>query len=320
MTLTLLLAALLPSAVIMRWFHTRDAEPEPRGALWKTFGWGVASIIPVLVVVRTYAGAVESITDPLMLGLAEAFLCAAVPEEFFKYVVVAGFATRLRDFDEPMDGIVYGVAASLGFATLENVLYVAEGGLVVALIRAVTAVPGHALYGAVMGVYVGRAVFEPARANRHMTLALFWPIVLHGLYDFPLLAAGAADEAGMPERGPGAWMLLVPLVLILSWVWVKSRVAELRAAQLAGGDAVATPVRPARPAGPPSPLMSRIRMIAGVVLTGGGALMALLVGVALLTGGVEEHERAEAALGTVMLAGPPLAVGLWLVVRERRRS
>jgi RsiW-degrading membrane proteinase PrsW (M82 family) len=68
-----------------------------------------------------------------------------------------------------MDGVVYGAVASLGFATLENILYVTPNGFAVAAARAFTAVPGHALLGVIMGYYVGRAKFhsnEQQRANR----------------------------------------------------------------------------------------------------------------------------------------------------------
>src|SRR4029450_10832400 len=64
------------------------------------------------------------------------------------------------EFDEPLDGVVYGVAVALGFATLENFLFVARLGLGVAWMRALFAVPAHALFGATMGYYAGRAKFD----------------------------------------------------------------------------------------------------------------------------------------------------------------
>ena len=81
---------------------------------------------------------------------------AAIPEEFVKLAILVGYNMRHHAFDEPMDGIVYGVVASLGFATLENMLFVFEGGISVAVSRAFTAVPLHAFVGAIMGYYVGR--------------------------------------------------------------------------------------------------------------------------------------------------------------------
>jgi RsiW-degrading membrane proteinase PrsW (M82 family) len=91
------------------------------------------------------------------------FFGAAIPEKLFKFAVLFFYCRRLTDFDEPMDGIVYGVTASLGFATLENVLYVLNGGIGHAIMRAFTAVSGHALFGAVMGSYFGLSHLTPGR-------------------------------------------------------------------------------------------------------------------------------------------------------------
>lgn len=228
----LIAAAVIPSLVLMFWFHRRDANPEPQGVLWRTLGLGVLTIIPVLVVVMFYRSALNDGVNYWRQGALVAFWGAAVPEEFFKYLVVVLYAARHREFDEPMDGVVYGVAASLGFATLENIMYVAQGGLGVAVLRAFTSVPGHALFGAVMGLHVGRARFAPRRAPLHLALALFWPILMHGLYNLPLLAAQAAAETGRGDEFPGLALLLTPLVLLLSTLYVVRTTRRLREDQL----------------------------------------------------------------------------------------
>ena len=228
----LIAAAVIPSLVLMFWFHRRDANPEPQGVLWRTLGLGVLTIVPVLVVVSIYRGALDDGLDFWRQGALIAFWGAAVPEEFFKYLVVVLYAARNREFDEPMDGVVYGVAASLGFATLENILYVTQGGWGVAVLRAFTSVPGHALFGAVMGLHVGRARFAPRRAPLHLTLALLWPILLHGLYDLPLLAAQAAAETGRGAEFPGLALLLTPLTLLLATLYVLRTTRRLREDQL----------------------------------------------------------------------------------------
>ena len=156
-------SALVPSLLLMWYFHRRDAFPEPQGVLWTTFGLGVVITVPVIAVVLVLDRVAEALTDPFAYGFASAFLGAAIPEELFKLLVLWFYAARHLQFDEPMDGIVYGVAASLGFATLENVLYVAEGGVPVAILRALTAVPGHAFLGAIMGFCVGQARFDEGR-------------------------------------------------------------------------------------------------------------------------------------------------------------
>ena len=101
--------------------------------------------MPVVVVaLPAYLLSSAFLENPLMIGFVNAFFGASIPEESFKYLVLTRYAMRRSSFDEPMDGLVYGVAASLGFATFENILYVSGGGLGVAVLRALTAVPLHA--------------------------------------------------------------------------------------------------------------------------------------------------------------------------------
>ena len=156
----LAVSAVVPSALLVWYFHARDLYPEPPRVLWTTFAFGVLSVVPVLVVGVPIHQLIAGIEVPLIRGFLEAFFVAAVPEEFFKLAVLLLYSMRRVEFDEPMDGIVYGVVASLGFATFENVLYVFDGGLGVAVSRAFSAVPFHAFAGAILGYYVGQAKFR----------------------------------------------------------------------------------------------------------------------------------------------------------------
>ena len=88
-----------------------------------------------------------------------------------------------RAFNEPFDGITYCVMISMGFATIENVMYVMDGGVTTALLRMVTAVPAHATFGIIMGYYLGLKKFDSE--NRYYGLkALGFAALLHGAYDF----------------------------------------------------------------------------------------------------------------------------------------
>ena len=236
-------AAVLPSLVLLVYFIRSDRFPEPLGGILGTFLLGVLTVVPVMIYVVPLQAAVEPrVTDPLALAATQAFLFAAIPEEICKLVVLIGFARQLKAFDEPMDGLVYGVVASLGFATLENVLYVAGGGagwFGIALIRAFSAVPGHAMLGAIMGFYIARAHFEPALAKAMYAKALLVPILLHGVYDFGLLATVNSDEAG--------WVLIGVAVLVLELVWALRLRRRLRRAQqtrLSENSATALAARP----------------------------------------------------------------------------
>ncbi|WP_164007597.1 PrsW family intramembrane metalloprotease [Pyxidicoccus trucidator] len=179
-------SAVVPSLLLFWYVYARDQRPEPHGLLLRTFLLGVATCAPVLPV----ALALQALGEPLAVGvwgsaLVRAFLGAAIPEEVFKFLVLYLYVWRKPAFDEPLDGVVYGVTASLGFATLENILYVSEHGLGVAILRAITAVPGHAFTGVIMGAFVGRAKLAEESSQRFGLLAagLAWATLLHGAYD-----------------------------------------------------------------------------------------------------------------------------------------
>ncbi|MCK7467851.1 MAG: PrsW family glutamic-type intramembrane protease [Desulfosudis oleivorans] len=129
----LAVSAIAPSLLIVWYFHKRDVYPEPPRVLWATFGLGVLTVFPVVAVEMVIQTAVNLAPGAVLRGALDAFCVAAFTEESFKLLVLLGFVWRRREFNEPMDGIVYGVVASLGFATLENVLYVFQSGVGVAI-------------------------------------------------------------------------------------------------------------------------------------------------------------------------------------------
>jgi RsiW-degrading membrane proteinase PrsW (M82 family) len=89
-----------------------------------------------------------------------------------------------------MDGIVYTIVASLGFACLENIMYVSEGGMTIALIRSVTAVPLHAFCSGIMGYYIGKAKFSKTNSKKYILEGLFYAVCIHGFYNFVLFIGG----------------------------------------------------------------------------------------------------------------------------------
>lgn len=264
----LALSAVVPSVLLMVYFHRRDAYREPILDLWLVFLAGIAIVGPVLLVARPLEPFIAAIEPPLVHGTAAAFLQAAIPEELFKFVVLWWVARRRRAFDEPMDGVVYGVAASLGFATLENVLYVSNGGLAVAVTRALTAVPCHAFLGAIMGYFVGVAAFDPSRRKLGGALALLVPITLHGIYDAPLLTAGRLAELGIsPQPWSVALLSIAPLVVVGEWIAAVRLSGHLRRRQLGEGAVV-----------------SRFERWSSYVLTAGGGVLASLGALVVLAG------------------------------------
>lgn len=297
----LIASAVVPSLLLLWYFRSRDVHPEPAGPLLATFVLGILIVIPVLLVGLPIARAVSELTNPWAYGCAEAFLVAAIPEETFKLLVVWRFSARRKAFDEPMDGIVYGVVASLGFATLENVLYVSSGGLHLALLRALTAVPGHAFLGAIMGAAVGRARFAAERG--HLWAAWTWPVVLHGLYDWPLLTLQGFERQGVvpPAMVQGGLVLATLAVLVL-----EGRVA-LRLARAFRDEQRAA-------LGLPAPVPARrgpaawARLVTGAGLATFGALVLLGAAVSLSEGTMAADGGTAGAAG--LFGALPVVLGV----------
>ncbi|REG26173.1 protease prsW family protein [Archangium gephyra] len=223
-------SAVVPSLLLLWYVYARDRNPEPRGLLLKTFLLGAAICVPVVPVamwLESLGRAWE--TGVWSTALVRAFLGAAIPEELFKYLVLRRYVWNKPAFDEPLDGVVYGTTASLGFATLENILYVGDGGLGVAVLRALTAVPQHAFTGVIMGAFLGRARFAADEAQRFGLLAagLGWAILLHGAYDTFL----------MTETG---FALLALPALLTSVGWGRGLYKGLQREQILLGTSLVT--------------------------------------------------------------------------------
>jgi RsiW-degrading membrane proteinase PrsW (M82 family) len=230
-------SGLLPSFILLGYFYAHDVNREPGKAILTTYALGIVILVPVAILELTAFGEFHAFNHPFLAGLIKAFWGAAVPEELLKFLVVVGYCARLRTFDERMDGMVYGAVASLGFAAMENVLYVAQANLSLAVTRAVTAVPCHAFLGAIMGYYVGQGRFDSKRRGRWQATGLGLVILLHGLYDFPLLTI---KEMRLNKTALSGTEVLVVVslstmamgVLLLEGYLAVSLVRRLRATQL----------------------------------------------------------------------------------------
>ena len=202
--MTVLLASLAPVFVILFYIYFRDKyEREPLGLLIKALLLGIIIVIPVifmerlLLILMPPAGKVGE-------AAYHAFVVAGMTEELFKFLALYLLVWKSPSFNEKFDGIVYAVFVALGFAGVENVIYVLEGGMQTAITRALTAVPAHAIFGITMGYYLGIAhMYKELRGN-YLARALLVPVILHGIYDFIL----------MVEIG---WLLLlfIPYVILL---------------------------------------------------------------------------------------------------------
>jgi protease PrsW len=178
------MAAVAPGIALLTYFYLKDKyDTEPLHMVIKIFLVGFLIVFPIMILQR---GLVLWLGDN---SFVYAFLISAGIEELVKWFVLYHMIYNHTEFDEPYDGIVYAAAVSLGFATIENVLFglthqASVGSL---LIRALLPVSGHAMFGVIMGYYLGRAKFSKGRKiGRYLLFSLLIPVFWHGVYDWVL--------------------------------------------------------------------------------------------------------------------------------------
>jgi len=302
-------------------------EPEPLALVLKVMGLGAASAVP--------AGVAELLLEGLPLfalpGVAGAaavgFIQVAPVEEACKLAPVLLFAWRKPAFDEENDGIVYAGASAIGFALLENVIYVARLGLGAGAARAFSAIPLHVFTAVLVGLHVGRARFAASRAARASLVlrggALAW--FVHGLYDMLAMSGSALA------------LLLLPLLAGLAAFGIVAlrKGRRLSLARWGSGPALVPPNSvsedAAVPAMAPSPVPRRSRRAAPThrcmpvvsrLLLAASALFWILL-VAGLWFTESGAEPGSAVLGGIMLTVIPVSMGVILEAawqKRRRRS
>lgn len=192
----LLAIALAPGFAIVVYIYLRDKhEKEPIGLLVRSFFFGIGSVIVTLLISAIIGTFVTINETDISEQAVHAFVIVALVEEFSKFIFVRGILYRNRNFNEPFDGIVYAVMVSMGFATLENVLYAFQGGMGVAIFRMFTAVPAHATFAILMGYYLGKAKHEHKKGY-YALHALGVATIFHGAYDYFLFISFV----------PGIWL------------------------------------------------------------------------------------------------------------------
>lgn len=239
----LFVCAVVPVFLILRWVDRQDLRPEPRRVVWTTFLLGALAAAPVCLAELGADALFTELLSPLHLPTVAhtavtTLLGVALPEELAKFAVLTLYARRHRAFDEPMDGLVYGAAAALGFACVENVLYVVDGGFGTAVLRGLLSVPGHAFDGMLMGALLGAGLVRPHHRTRYALLALALPVLCHALYDLPLLLGVTPFLTGVAPSWTtialGCALAPLPVVVTtLQWNAVRDLTARLRRSQQA---------------------------------------------------------------------------------------
>lgn len=177
-------AAVAPGIALLTYFYLKDKyDAEPLHMVIKVFLLGFLIVLPVMIIQRG-----------LSMWLGEgpwvySFAISAGVEESIKWFVLFHMIYNHTEFDEPYDGIVYAAAVSLGFATVENIIFglASHASIGALLARALLPVSGHAMFGVMMGYYLGRAKFSAGwRSRRFLLYSLSLPLFWHGVYDWIL--------------------------------------------------------------------------------------------------------------------------------------
>ena len=183
-----IIAAVAPVVVLLFYIYRKDEfQKEPVKELLKAFALGIASTVASLLIsipseiIGLYSGDNYTVWGVI----SSSFFGAAIPEEIAKFFMFWLLVRKNRHFDEHMDGIVYASVVALGFACLENVLYVVgdEVWVSVGVMRALFSVPGHMFFGILMGYYYSLVRFDPFSTVRDKVLVLGAPILAHGIFN-----------------------------------------------------------------------------------------------------------------------------------------
>lgn len=197
-------------------FLRKDKLAEPTRMILKIFFWGMVITIPVFAVEFGLAHVINAITLPsLLTSLLYWFLAIAFVEELFKYLLVKGKVLKNLAFDEPVDAMIYMIVGALGFAALENILYLLPPAekifslnelftrtIIISFFRFVGATFLHALCSGLVGYFLALSLFKNRRSGLTI-LGLSIAVLLHGLYNFSIM------EIGTPLK------FIIPVVILL---------------------------------------------------------------------------------------------------------
>lgn len=214
--------AILPVIALMIYIYKSDKyEKEPIGMLMKAFVLGIISIPIALFFDGFFAATLPGVTV-----FFQAFFQAGIPEELAKWILFMLFIWRNKNFDEFFDGIVYACFIGLGFACVENIMYVFDNETFISAVhtgvmRALLSVPGHFLFAVIMGYYLGLAKFKKEGKTKFLILSILFPILAHGLFDYMLMLSSAFAEQNIEWLGLLLYILFIYLDVKLWKICLK---------------------------------------------------------------------------------------------------
>lgn len=214
----LVIIAIIPAVIIIFAMYLSDRhDREPFKVLLFTYILGALTVIPSIIVEEILIA--FNIFPGVLGAFYNAFIVAGLTEEYFKRLAVLKYPYKTKFFNEKLDGIVYSVFVTMGFATVENIIYVAfryTNNPFIGLYRGIFSVPAHGVFGITMGYYLSLSKFDNnlERKRINMRKSLYMPVIMHGLFDFILMA-----------DIPQLTLIFVPYVIFL-WVLNQRKLAS----------------------------------------------------------------------------------------------
>lgn len=212
---------ILPSLTWLSYYLRKDLHPEPKRMIIKIFLWGVLITIPVFFVQIGLAYLLEKTTlNPIIASLIYWFLIIALTEEIFKFLVVKMKVMNSPNLDEPTDIVIYMVVAALGFAALENILYlfspvdylsfeaIVSRTLLISFIRFIGATFLHTLCSAVIGYALAISCCDEKNRSIEVIFGIAMATLLHGLYNFSIMTLD------------GYLKVVIPAIVIITLAWL----------------------------------------------------------------------------------------------------
>ena len=194
----LLILSILPAIILGKMIYNYDkVEKEPIKLLFKLFFSGIGAVILTIIlsiVIFILFPSMENTENLNLITLIlHCFIFVSLVEESSKMFFLKRITWNNKEFNYIYDAIVYAVFVSLGFATVENILYIVQGDLFTAVLRAILSVPGHAFFGVFMGYYYGLSKQSEINQNyklssKNMRLSLIMPVLIHGMFDYCLFS------------------------------------------------------------------------------------------------------------------------------------
>ena len=194
----LLILSILPVILMGYIIYKNDkVEKEPPGLLTKLFFGGIGAVAITLIVTilidLIFPVFVNSESLDLIMLIPYCFILVGLVEEGSKWIILKGITWKNKEFNYIYDAIVYAVFVSLGFAALENIVYVLNGGITTAITRTIFSIPGHTFFGVFMGYYYGLAKQAGINNNKklekkNLYLSIIVPTLLHCIFDYCLFS------------------------------------------------------------------------------------------------------------------------------------